>query len=283
MKSRVRIAVASWKLRSIRSDGAFLGHFHDIVTKAHEEGAELLVLPENHTLELLHLAPDLEEKDVPEFLAQFADEIEAWISRISKISGMTIIGGTHLKKFEDGYRNVCAVGDPEHGVKLVAKNKLTAYEKNVWRLQPGAGLPRLADPRLGTLICYDCEFPEAGRLLAESGVQLLAIPAFTETVRGFNRVRFSALARAVENQIFVAHASLVGSLHREPVPSTSGTAAIICPSVEPFPENPILAESGEGKEEVLVRTLDFDMIAEARASGDVRNWDDRDGCNWVLT
>jgi predicted amidohydrolase len=276
----MRAAVVAWKLRNIKSDGGFLGHFHDVVTRAHEEGAEIIVVPENHTLELLNLAPDLEEKDVPEFLAQFADEIEAWILRISQSSGMLIVGGSHLRKTEAGYQNVCAIGHPTKGLVRVIKNKLTTYERECWRLVPGQGLPRLQDPRIGTLICYDSEFPEAGRLLAESGIGILAVPAFTESVRGFQRVRWSALARAVENQVFVLHASLVGRLHREPVPATAGTSAIIAPSIEPFPEAAVLAESEPNTEAVLVRTLDFDQLVEARNSGDVRNWNDRDATHW---
>jgi predicted amidohydrolase len=279
---QIRVAVAAWKLRKVKSDGGFLGHFHDIVSRAHEEGADLLVVPENHTLELLNLAHDLEERDVPAFLAQFADELEAWIARISQSSGMLIIGGSHLRQTPEGFQNVCTIGHPSKGVVRLAKNKLTVYERDVWRLTPGQGLRTLPDPRVGALICYDSEFPEAARVLAESGIGILAIPAFTETQRGFLRVRWSAQARAVENQIYVLHSSLVGSLYREPVPTTAGTAAIIAPSVEPFPDNPILAESEPNEEAVLVRSLDLDQLAGARRSGDVRNWQDRDAANWVL-
>ena len=278
----IRVAAATWKLRPIRSDGDFFGHFHDLVTLAHEEGADVVVIPENQTLELINLAPDLEERDVPAFLVQFAVELEAWVDRISRSSGLIIVGGSHLRLTPDGIKNVCAIGNGEQGLVIVEKNKLTTYEREVWRLTSGRGLPALPDRRLGVTLGYDAEFPESGRTLTERGVLVHVIPAFTRDMRGFQRVRWSAQTRAIENQIFTVHASLVGNLGREPVPSSYGSTAILTPSIEPFPQNALLGETEYGEEEVIVRTLDLDALAEARNHGAVRNWHDRDAKAWRL-
>jgi predicted amidohydrolase len=158
---------------------------------------------------------------------------------------------------------------------MVEKHNLTLYERDVWRLAPGNGLAPIPDSRLGVTICYDAEFPEAGRVLLERGTMVQVVPAFTEDVRGFQRVRWCAKARAIENQAYVVHASLVGDLGREPVPSTYGTTAILTPSQLPFPENAVLGETQFGEEDVIVRTLDLDLLVEARRSADIRNWRDR--------
>jgi predicted amidohydrolase len=276
----IRVAAASWKLRHIRGDGDFYGHFHDLVTLAHEEGADVVVIPENHTLELIHLAPDLEERDVPKFLVQFAAELEAWIDRISRSSGLILIGGSHLRQTPDGIKSVCAVGNGDLGLTLIEKNKLTSYERDVWRLVAGKGLPALPDRRIGVTLSYDGEFPEAGRALTERGVLIHVIPAFSRDLRGFQRVRWAAQARANENQIYTIHASLVGELGREPVPGSYGSTAILTPSIEPFPQNALLGETEYGEEEVIVRTLDLDLLAEARNKGAVRSWHDRADDAW---
>ena len=66
--------------------------------------------------------------------------------------------------------------------------------------------------KVGVLICYDCEFPELVRLMALQGMQLLIVPFLTDTQNAFSRVRLCAMARAVENECFVAIAGSVGNL-----------------------------------------------------------------------
>jgi len=282
---KVRVAAANMKLRilrKLRSDGDYLGHLHDLVTTAHDEGAEVLVLPELHVLELLQLEPDLHEHKVVRYLAQYAQPIEEWMARISQLSGLIIVGGSHFKETPEGFKNVCAIGIPNHGVVLAEKNNLTGYEKNMWELARGRGLARLPKG-LGVNICYDSEFPPAARALAEDGMQILCVPAWTETQRGFQRVRWSCQARALENTCFAVHASLVGDLGREPVPMSHGSSAIIAPSVEPFPVQAILRESPENEEAVIVADLDFAMLSDARRNYEVSNWADRDAGDWTVT
>ena len=278
---KIRVACAAWKLRPARRDSNYFAHFYDLVSEAHDEGASLIVVPELHVLELLPTAPDLYPEKAAKYLVQFSAAIEEWIQRISDSSGMVIVGGSHFKETSAGIKNVCAIGIPGHGVVLAEKNKLTVYERDIWDIQPGVGLARLPSS-LGVTICYDSEFPEAGRVLAEAGTLIQCVPSWTETKRGFQRVRWSCQARAVENQIFVLHSSLVGDLGREPVPHTFGSSAIIAPSVEPFPVHPILRETELNEEGVLLADLDMDQLQEAREDGEVTNWMDRAADSWNL-
>jgi predicted amidohydrolase len=276
------VAAAAWKLRPAKGDSDYFGHFHDFVSEAHDEGAQVVVVPELHQLELLPLVPDLEEHDAARFLAQYDEAIEEWIKRISDSSGLIIVGGSHFKNTEDGIKNVCAIGIPRHGVVLAEKNNLTHYEHTFWDVQPGSGLARLPS-RLGVTVCYDSEFPEAGRVLAESGVLVQCVPAWTETQQGFQRVRWSCLARAIENQIYVVHSALVGDIGYEPASASYGSTAIITPSIEPFPESAILRETPMNEEGLVVADLDLDLLRYARRSGPVRNWQDRQSGTWELT
>ncbi len=278
---KMRVASVAWKIRPVRGDSDYFGHFYDLVEEAHAEGAEVVVLPELHVLELLPLAPTVRELDSAIYLAQYADAIEGWIKRISKSSGLIIVGGSHFRETEEGIKNVCAIGIPGEEIILAEKNNLTVYEQDAWDILPGQGLVTL--PRgLGVTICYDSEFPEASRALSNAGALIQCVPSWTETQRGYQRVRWACLSRAVENQIFTIHASLVGSLGREPVPFTYGSSAIICPSVEPFPVEAILRETPLNEEGVVVADLDFDMLHEAREDGEVANWKDRAKSDWVV-
>ncbi len=279
--STLRVGAVAWKLRRVRSDGEFFAHLFDFVESAHRQGVEVLVFPELFVLELLSLEPGLAEKDVPKYLIQYDEVIQDWVARISKSSGLTLVAGSQFRENGEGILNTCVIGHPEYGLVRGDKNNLTAYERDVWRLRSGHGLARPHDHRLGVTICYDCEFPESGRSLAEEGVLVQCVPAFTETQQGFQRVRWCCQARAVENQNFVVHASLLGSLGREPVPQTYGSSAILCPSIEPFPANAVLDETPLNEEGMAVADLNFDDLARAREEGDVTNWKDRHRGDWT--
>jgi predicted amidohydrolase len=277
----LRTACVAWKIRPVRGDGSYFAHFYDLVSAAHDEGADLVVFPELHVLELLPLARDLQARDAALYLMQYSEAIESWIERISNSSEMIIVGGSHFKETPEGIKNVSAVAIPGQGIQLVEKNVLTEYEINPWNLTPGRGLVKLPY-NLGITICYDSEFPESGRALAEAGTLIQCVPSWTETQRGFQRVRWSCLARAVENQIFVLHASLLGDLGAEPVPSSYGSSAIIAPSVAPFPMDPILRETPLNEEGVILADLDDALLLQARAGGEVSNWQDRTKGDWTV-
>jgi predicted amidohydrolase len=277
----MRVAATAWKLRPARSDSRYFAHAYDLISEAHDEGAQVVVLPELHCMELLQLEPSVKEQNSAKYLAQYAEGIEDWIKRISDSSGLTIIGGSHFRTTDHGIKNVCAIGIPGEDLVIVEKNKLTAYEQQVWELAPGSGLRKLPH-HLGVLICYDSEFPEAGRALAESGVKALCVPAWTETIQGFWRVRYSCLARAIENQMFVIHSSLVGGIGYEPAPFSHGSAAILAPSIETLPAGPIIRETAENEEGIVIADLDFSVLDQARLQGAVTNWIDRDASTWVM-
>lgn len=296
MPTTLKAAVVSWLLEAAPApDEAlprFLDHLERVVRQTTSAGADLVLLPESIDLERLapHLRaePQLPSHEVPARLAPDFPAVLAHAQSLAKKHRITLLAGTHLRQTPGGFLNTAVLATPD-ATALQDKNVLTQWEINDWRLTPGAGLAPLANPPLGALVCYDSEFPPAGRALAEAGTQILAIPAFTETRRGFHRVRWSAQARAVECQFFVLHASLVGTLAAEPVPQAYGSSAIVCPTVHPLPESGILAETPLHtpdhpltKDAITYADIDLDLVEIARQSDDVRNWHDRDKGHWQI-
>lgn len=268
----LRAAAVSWRMAADAQGASFEERLCERVGHAVALGAQCVVLPELLVLDLLGASPEVDEPDVPKHLAPYADRFVACLQSLARAHEVTVVGGSHFEDQGRGIENVCAVATPT-GLSRHAKNRLTAYERDVWGLVPGLGVAPSTAPEIGVLVCYDSEFPEAGRLVAEEACRVLCVPAFTETTHGFHRVRYAAHARAVENQIFAIHASLVGTLGREPVPSAVGTSALIAPSHSPFPANGVLAESCEGG--IALADLDFSALERCRSDGDVRNWNDR--------
>ena len=62
----------------------------------------------------------------------------------------------------------------------------------------------------------------------------------------------------------------------------AAAAAIIAPSVEPFPVEAILRETPLNEEGIVIADLDFDQLLEARSKGDVRNYEDRNSGTWTV-
>ena len=97
----------------------------------------------------------------------------------------------------------------------------------------------------GVNICFDCSFPESGRVLKLKGAQLLAIP--TNWPITSDSWEHTPKVRATENHIFVAAADRVGE---ERGFTFAGHSQIIdC-------EGKVLAEAGATEETILFADID---------------------------
>jgi predicted amidohydrolase len=274
------LASVTWGISPIRHVDEFFQHLNSLVERAVSQGASIVMLPELFETELLKTLPDGAESQVAHALAPFAERIDDALKDLAQKHSATIIGGSHVRNVADGYANVCTIAQPDGTLHFQPKNCRTQWEIFPWGLQEHHGLRRLPDSRLGVLICYDSEFPEAARALAEAGTELLCVPSYTETQHGYQRVHWSCRARAVENEIFVAQASIVGEIECFGLGTGYGRSSIIAPSKDPFPPSAILAESPLNQEGIAIATLDFNALAACRTTGDARPWADRHRATW---
>jgi predicted amidohydrolase len=130
--------------------------------------------------------------------------------------------------------------------------------------------------KIGILICYDVEFPELSRLLADEGMDILFVPFLTDTQNGYSRVRYCAQARAIENECYVAIAGSVGNLPKvHNMDINYAQSMVFTPCDFAFPANGIKAEATPNTEMIVIADLDIDLLRELNQFGSVRNLRDR--------
>jgi len=130
--------------------------------------------------------------------------------------------------------------------------------------------------KIGILICYDVEFPELSRLLADEGMDILFVPFLTDTQNGYSRVRYCAQARAIENECYVAIAGSVGNLPKvHNMDIQYAQSMVFTPSDFAFPTTGIKSEATPNTEMILIADVDLDLIRELHNFGTVKNLKDR--------
>lgn len=144
---------------------------------------------------------------------------------------------------------------------------LTYRKTHLWVGEPGLVLPgdRFATVewrgvRLGLLICYDCEFPESARALAELGAELILI--CDGNMHPYGPVHRTAVAaRAQENQLFAVMVNRVGEGDDHTIFAGGSTV------VDPFGQRMLEAGLQECRQHIA---LDFAQLSAARATYNYR-------------
>lgn len=123
------------------------------------------------------------------------------------------------------------------------------------RFTPGEGcsLFEWRGLRIGTLICYDAEFPEAARHVAALGAELILVPTALGAQWGWV-ARTMIPTRAFENGVFLAYANHSGQEHGMTFLGESFIAA---------PDGQELARAGAAPE-VLIADLDLTRVCAAQ-------------------
>ena len=172
---------------------------------------------------------------------------------------------------DDRLLNACPVVAPSGAVGLQAKLHLTPTERE-WGFDVGDRLQVFETPhgRIGVAICYDVEFPEIARLLAMSGADILFVPFSTDERKAYQRVRYTAAARAVENAMYVVLSGNAGSVRTRNYLLNYARSAVLTPSDFGFPDLAVIAEADPNIETVVVADLDLAALAQYRLDGSVR-------------
>ena len=277
---KVRVASVQYQMRGIDSFQQFADQVDYFMETAHDYRADFVVFPEFFSVQLLST---VERRKLPALegiakLAELEGEVIGMLSQMAKDYGTTIIGGSHPVRRGDKLLNVCPIIGVDGEVVLQPKLHITPAERKYWGISGGDDLQIIQTPKakIGVLICYDIEFPETARALADLGVDIIFVPYCTDDRQGYVRVRTCAQARAIENQVYVVTAGVIGNLPSVPAMDIHyGRAGVFSPSDFEFPRDGVQAEADANVEMLLVTDLDLEDLYRNRRTGSVQPRRDR--------
>lgn len=275
---KLRVSSVQYHLHTIHSFDEFAQQVNHYVRAALEFDTEFILFPEFFTTQLLSIGND---KGEPFSIHELPNFTEQYLNLFTKLASETkthIIGGTHVIRKKDKLYNVAHLFYPDGTVGTQAKLHITPTEVNEWHMTAGENL-QLFDTEKGKiaiLTCYDIEFPEIVRIAKARGADVVFCPSCTDDRHGFYRVRYTAHARAIENQIYVVTASTVGSLPTvDFMRMNFGQSAIIAPNDVPFPPRGIIVEGEINNDMIVTGDIDLTLLYQVREKGSVTTWRDR--------
>ena len=269
---KVRVACVQYQMRKITSFADFARQVTYFTDVAADSDCDYVLFPELFTVELLSTTKTKSPQEGMRRLSKLTPKVVGLLRDLAIKYGVTIIGGSHPTKVGKELHNICTVCLPDGTIVEQPKLHITPNERHWWGITGGNSLQVIETPgaKIGVLICYDSEFPEAARHLADHGAEIIFVPFCTNDRKGYLRVRYCCAARAIENQVYVALAGNVGNLPDvENLDVNYAQAAVLTPSDYAFARDGIAAEADSNEETVLICDLDLDDLHEARELGTV--------------
>ena len=278
IKSVIRLGLIQWQMRLYKNLDEVMQQAEYFVDAVSGYRADFALFPEFFNAPLMAENNHLSEPEAIRELAKHTSEIVTRFSELAISYNINIITGSMPEVIDNQLFNAGYLCKRDGGVERYEKLHVTPDEVKVWGLQGGRELKTFDTDcgKIGILICYDVEFPELSRILADAGMDILFVPFLTDTQNGYSRVRNCAQARAIENECFVAIAGSVGNLPKvHNMDIQYAQSMVFTPCDFAFPTNGIKAEATPNTEMILIADVDINMLRELNQFGSVRNLKDR--------
>lgn len=278
IKKIVRLGLVQWQMRPYNNIDELMQQAEYFVDTLSAYKSDFALFPEFFNAPLMAEHNKLSEADAIRKLAEYTSRIVEEFSKLSISYNINIITGSMPELVGDTLYNVGYLCKRNGSVERYEKLHVTPDEEKAWGLKGGNKIQTFDTDcgKIGILICYDVEFPELGRLLADDGMDILFVPFLTDTQNGYSRVRYCAQARAIENECYVAIAGSVGNLPKvHNMDIQYAQSMVFTPCDFSFPTTGIKSEATPNTEMILISDVDLDLIRELHNYGAVKNLKDR--------
>jgi|TARA_B110000971_G_scaffold220346_1_gene263685 predicted amidohydrolase len=277
-KKVVRLGLIQWQMRLYKDLEELMQQAEYFVDAVSAYRSDFALFPEFFNAPLMADNNHLPESEAIRELAKYTPQIVQKFSELAISYNINIITGSMPEIKNELLYNVGYICKRDGSTERYEKLHVTPDEAKVWGMQGGNELKTFDTDcgKIGVLICYDSEFPELSRLLADEGMDILFIPFLTDTQNGYSRVRHCAQARAIENECYVAIAGSVGNLPKvNNMDIQYAQSMVFTPCDFSFPANGIKAEATTNTEMILIADVDLDLLKDLNKFGSVRNLNDR--------
>ncbi|MGJ8697848.1 MAG: GNAT family N-acetyltransferase [Verrucomicrobiaceae bacterium] len=273
-KSVVRLGVVQLEMRTMANVEAFYEQIEFYIDAVSGYKADFICFPEYVDAPLMAAYNADGPPGAIRKLAGHTEEIRNFFIKKAVEYNINIISGSMPLYENERLYNVTYLCRRDGSHEMQRKIHITPTEQDDWGMIGGDEV-KVFDTdagRVAMLICYDSEFPELSRHLADQGVQILFIPFCTDTSAGYHRVRYCSQARAIENECYVAIAGSVGNLPKVVnMDIQYAQSAVFSPSDFAFPNKAIVTEATNNTETTLIADIDLSDLANLHARGSVRN------------
>ncbi len=264
------ITIGLVQMRCAEDPAANLATAVERVTAAADQGAQIVCLPELFRSRYFCQSEDHANFDLAEPIPGPSTEA---LGKVAAARDITIVASLFERRAAGLYHNTAVVIDTSGEIvgtyrKMHIPDDPLYYEK--FYFTPGdLGFRSFATEhaQVGTLVCWDQWFPEAARLTAMAGAQILFYPTaiawHAHEKAEFGAAQYEAWqtiqrGHAIANGVFVAVTNRVGH---------EGTLEFWGGSFVADPFGRILAKAGHVGEEILLASCDLGAVAETR-----RHW-----------
>ena len=277
-KTVVRLGLVQWQMRPYSNISELMKHAEYFIDAVSAYQADFILFPELFNAPLMADYNHMDTAKAMRELAKYTKPITEEFAKLAVSYNVNIISGSMPKIDEESLYNVSYLFRRNGSMEEVYKIHPTPSEISSWGMRGGDEI-RTFDTdagKIGILICYDVEFPELSRILAMQDMQILFVPFLTDTQNGYNRVKFCAQARAVENECYVAIAGGVGNLPNvNNMDISYAQSAVFTPSDFGFPVTGIQSEATPNNEMIVIADVDLSLLNELHEYGSVQNLKDR--------
>lgn len=267
-------AVAAIQQRYQTDRDTTLSRTCDAITQAARQGAQLIVLQELHTSPYFCQTENVAEFDRAETIPGKTTEC---LAALAKTLNVVIVASLFEQRAKGLYHNTAVVLERNGEIagkyrKMHIPDDPGFYEK--FYFTPGdLGFTPIATSvgKLGVLVCWDQWYPEAARLMALAGADILIYPTAIgwdprdsreEQQRQQEAWIISQRAHAVANGLPVVVCNRVGL---EPDPSGHGPGIQFWGhSFVAGPQGELIAVAGEHEEEILLAAIDGNRTESLR-------------------
>lgn len=274
----VRIGLVQWQMRRVNNMDSLMENVEFFVDSVSNYQSDFLVLPEFFNAPILAAYNELDTIDAIHELAGYTEEIRDRCLKLAVDYNINIIAGSMPLRLNGKFLNASYLCRRDGTYDYQAKLHITSAERSEWGIDGGDKIHVFNTDvaKIGILICYDVEFPELPRIMAEKGMEILFVPFSTDVQTGYQRVRICSQARAIENECYVAIAGSVGNLPKVTnMDLQFAQSAVFSPSDFAFPQNAIIAEGTPNNEMTIIADVDLNSLKELRTYGSVNNLKDR--------